>query len=69
MKSFFLQILRDKNGNFSLREFTVCILLLVLLASWIAQQFFGREIPEFMFFGFASMVAAGVFGYSMERRV
>lgn len=68
MKQFLLQLLKDKNGSYSLRELAVCLLLLVLLVSWIAQQFFAKDIPEFMFFSFSSLVAAGCFGYSMERR-
>lgn len=68
MKEFLTQLLKDKSGNYSLREVAVCVLLLALLISWIAQQFFGKDIPEFMFWAIASMVAAGCFGYSMERR-
>ena len=68
MKEFLTQLLKDKSGNYSLREVAVCALILALLVSWIAQQFFGRDVPEFMFWAIASMVAAGCFGYSMERR-
>lgn len=68
MKQFLSELLKDKNGSYSLRELAACILLLALLISWIAQQFFGRDVPEFMFFSIASMVAATCFGYSMERR-
>ena len=32
-----------------------------------AQQFFGKNIPEFMFYSFISLVAASCFGYSLER--
>ncbi|HVI45227.1 MAG TPA: hypothetical protein VM802_10165 [Chitinophaga sp.] len=68
MKQFFQQLFRDKNGTYSLREVAVGLLLMVLLVSWIAQQFYGKDLPEFMFFSFSSLVAAGCFGYSMERR-
>lgn len=61
-------LFQDKNGQYSLRELAVCLLLVALLTSWIAQQFFNKTIPEFMFFSFSSLVAAGCFGYSMERR-
>ena len=68
MKEFILALFKDKNGEYSLRELTVCVLLIVIVVSWVAQQFFGREIPEFMFFSITSLLAAGCFGYSMERR-
>ena len=33
-----------------------------------AQQFFGKNIPEFMFYSFISLIAAGCFGYSIEKK-
>jgi hypothetical protein len=68
MKTFLTEILRDKNGDFSLREFVIALLVLIMLTSWIAQQFFGKAVPEFMFYSFTSLVAAGCFGYSIEKR-
>jgi hypothetical protein len=67
MKEFLLALLQDKRGQYSMRELTVCILLVALLASWIAQQFFNKSVPEFMFFTLGSLVAAGCFGYSLEK--
>lgn len=68
MKTFLTEILRDKNGDFSLRETIIALLILIMLASWIAQQFFGKAVPEFMFYSFTSLIAAGCFGYSIEKR-
>jgi hypothetical protein len=68
MKHFFQEVLRDKNGDFSLRECVIAILILIILVSWIAQQFFSKAVPEFMFYSFTSLVAAGCFGYSIEKR-
>ena len=68
MKNFIEQILQDKNGNFSLREALTIILILIIVVSWVAQQFFGKNIPEFMFYSFISLVAASCFGYSLERK-
>ncbi|NLR58839.1 hypothetical protein HGH93_12050 [Chitinophaga polysaccharea] len=68
MKQFLSALMQDKNGQYSLRELAVCILLIALLVAWIAQQFYNKAIPESMFFTLASLVAAGCFGYSMERR-
>ncbi|RYZ30065.1 MAG: hypothetical protein EOO10_04175 [Chitinophagaceae bacterium] len=65
---FIKQILRDKNGDFSLRECIIAILILIILTSWIAQQFFGKAVPEFMFYSFISLMAAGCFGYSIEKK-
>ena len=68
MKNFIEQILQDKNGNFSLREALTIILILIIVVSWLAQQFFGKNIPEFMFYSFISLIAASCFGYSLERK-
>lgn len=62
------QLLQDKQGRFSLRELITLLFVLVILISWIAQQFFGIGIPEYMFYSFVSLVGAGCFGYSIERR-
>ena len=68
MKKFIQEILRDKNGDFSLRELVIAILILIVVVSWIAQQFFSKAIPEFMFYSFISLIAAGCFGYSIEKK-
>lgn len=65
---FLLQLFRDKDGNFSLRELATALFILVLIISWIAQQFFRLDVPEFMFWAFASLVSAGCFGYSVEKK-
>jgi hypothetical protein len=68
-KAFIQQLLKDKNGSYSLRELVIAVLLIVLVISWIGQQFFGKEVPEAMFFTFASLIAGGTFGYSFEKKV
>ncbi|MBS1773432.1 MAG: hypothetical protein JST82_11290 [Bacteroidetes bacterium] len=68
MKEILQQLFKDKNGHYSLREVAIALLLAALIISWVGQQFFSREIPEFMFFGFSSLIAAGCFGYSLEKR-
>jgi len=68
MKTFIQQLFKDKNGNFSLREFAVAAFILVIITSWVAQQFFGRVIPEYMFYTFATMIGTGCFGYSIEEK-
>lgn len=40
------QLLKDKNRNHSLREVATALFVLVLLVSWIAAQFFGKQMPE-----------------------
>ena len=62
------QLLQDKQGRFSLRELITLLFVLVILVSWVAQQFFGIGVPEYMFYSFVSLVGAGCFGYSIERR-
>ncbi len=68
MKNFFHQLLKDKDGNFSMRELAIALFILIIVISWIAQQFFHLDVPEFMFFSFVSLVGAGCFGYSIERK-
>ena len=68
MKSFFQQLLKDKNGCYSLREVAIALLLMALFTSWIAKQFFQHDVPEFMFYAFASLIGAGCFGYSLEKK-
>ena len=68
MKQFFQQLLKDKNQSFSLREVAIALFVIVLITSWIARQFFRLEIPEFMFYSFSSLIAAGLFGYSLEKK-
>jgi hypothetical protein len=62
------QLLKDKDGNFSLREVITLIYVLMSIISWISQQFFGIKVPEFMFYAFISMIGAGTFGYSLEKK-
>lgn len=68
IKSIFHQILQDKDGNFSLREVIALVYVLMSITAWVAQQFFGLHIPEFMFYSFMSMIGASAFGYSLERK-
>ena len=68
MKNFVKQMLQDKNGAYSLREVVIAVLLLIIIAGWVAHQFFGKQMPEFMFYSFISLIAAGCFGYSIERK-
>jgi hypothetical protein len=68
MKKFVEQLFRDKDGSFSLRELATGLFILVIIISWIAQQFFKLNVPEFMFYSFVSLVGAGCFGYSIEKK-
>lgn len=68
MKSFFSQLLKDKNESFSLREVAIALFILVLIVSWMAKQFLNLDVPEFMFYSFSSLIAAGLFGYSLEKK-
>jgi hypothetical protein len=68
MKKFIDQIFKDKDGSYSLRELIIGLLALAIIASWIAKQFFAKEVPEFMFYSFSSLIAAGCFGYSFEKK-
>jgi hypothetical protein len=60
---------KDKLQNPSGREVTVFILVIIVITSWIAEQFFGKHIPQFMFFGFISLIAAGLGLYTFESPI
>jgi hypothetical protein len=64
MSEFVKQILKDKDGNYALRETVTMIFVAVTLISWVAQQFLGIAIPEYMFYSFVGIISAGCFGYS-----
>ena len=68
MTDFAKQILKDKDGNYNLREVVTMIFVFVTLISWAAQQFFGIAVPEYMFYSFVSIIGAGCFGYSIEKK-
>lgn len=68
VKKFIDQLFQDKNGNYSLREAVTLLFIAAILVSWVARQFFHQEVPEFMFYSFVSLVGAGCFGYSLERK-
>lgn len=68
MRNFFKDILKDKNGEYSLREICTVLFIIILLVSWTVTTFFSFKVEEYMFYAFASLVGAGCFSYSIERR-
>ena len=68
MNDFLKQLMKDKEGNYSLREAVTLVFVAATLVSWLAQQFFGISIPEYMFYSFVSIIGAGCFGYSLEKK-
>lgn len=68
MIKFLKQILKDKTGNYSLRELVIAISMALVVLSWITQLIFDVSTPEYMFYSIVSLIAAGCFGYSIERK-
>lgn len=64
--AFIKATFRNKRLNPSGREVTVFVFVLVVIASWIGQQFFGKAIPQWMFISFISLIAAGIGLYTFE---
>ncbi len=58
---------KDKQQNPSGRELTVFAFVLMVIGSWIGEQFFGKHIPEWMFVAFISLIAAGIGLYTLEK--
>lgn len=58
---------RDKQQNPSGRELTVFAFVVIVIASWIGEQFFGKHIPQWMFVAFISLIAAGIGLYTIEK--
>ncbi len=68
MRQVIQQLFKDKLNNYSMREVVIAVLLTALIISWVAKQFFAKDVPEFMFYTFGSLIAAGCFGYTFERK-
>jgi len=68
MRKFFINVLKDKTGSFSLRELVIAISMALVVISWIAQLVFKISTPEYMFYSIVSLIAAGCFGYSIEKK-
>jgi hypothetical protein len=68
MNDFLKQLMKDKEGNYSLREAVTLVFVAATLISWLAQQFFSISVPEYMFYSFVSIIGAGCFGYSIEKK-
>ena len=68
MSNFLKELLKDKTNGYSLREVIISICMLLVIASWIAQLVFNITTPEYMFYAIVSLIAAGCFGYSIERK-
>lgn len=67
MRNFLQDILKDKTGGYSLRELIIAISMALVVISWIAQLVFNINTPEYMFYSIVSLIAAGCFGYSIEK--
>lgn len=64
--AFIKATFRNKKLNPSGREVTVFVFVLIVIASWIGEQFFGKAIPQWMFISFISLIAAGIGLYTFE---
>jgi hypothetical protein len=67
MIEFMKATFKDKLQNPSGREMTIFAFVLVTIASWIGEQFFGKHVPQWMFFSFISLIAAGIGLYTFEK--
>lgn len=63
-----LESYKNKLGNYSGRELTTFLFVMVILVSWTGSQFFGKEVPEFMFGSFVLIVLSGLGLYTLEKK-
>ena len=63
------EIFKDKNGFYSMRELVTALFVVITVISWVSTQFFGIPVPEYMFYSFISIIGAGCFGYTFEKKV
>jgi hypothetical protein len=68
MSNFLKDLLKDKTDSYSLREVIIAICMVLIASSWVAQIVFNVATPEHMFYAIVSLVAAGCFGYSIEKK-
>lgn len=68
MREFLKSLLKDKTGSYSLREVIIALAMLLIVSSWVAQLLFHTATPEYMFYSMVSLIAAGCFGYSIEKK-
>lgn len=68
MSEFLKDLLKDKTNGYSLREVVIAICMLLVISSWVAQLVFNISTPEYMFYSIVSLIAAGCFGYSIEKK-
>lgn len=68
MKNILEDLLKDKSGRYSLREVVIAICMLLVVISWITELVFNVATPEYMFYSIVSLIAAGCFGYSIEKK-
>lgn len=50
-------LMNPDKTKFSRKSLNWFVSLLVVLVMWVAQQFFEKAAPEYMFFGFLGMAA------------
>jgi len=67
MSEFLKELMKDKTNGYSLREVVIALCMLLLVSSWVAQLVFGIATPEYMIYSLVSLIAAGCFGYSIEK--
>lgn len=67
LMNYLKQLLKDKSNNYSMRELVIAVCLMLIVISWFANLFFGKDIPEYMFYAIISLIATGCFGYSIEK--
>lgn len=59
--------LKDKHHNYSLRELTIAICIVLMIACFLVQWIWNVSTPDYMFYALMSLISAACIGYSIER--
>ena len=60
---------KDKKQKTSCREITVFAFVIVVIVSWVGQQFLGKPIDQWMFLTFIGVITAGIGLYTIETPI
>ncbi|MGZ4038468.1 MAG: hypothetical protein ACXVPQ_11610 [Bacteroidia bacterium] len=68
MIELFKALLKDKLDNYCMRELTIGVCLLLIIASFLVLWIFNVSTPDYMFYSLMSLTSLACLGYSLEKK-